>query len=141
MKKIRLRWNGIVQGACSGEEEEEEEGFLFGDGDECSGDVDPDPDPDPDDSEDRMDRSRLLAVVEAARNRTLPPVPKGWKQTIDPYTDEVFYTNSINGARVIHLHHILNEFKDINYKCLLFEVFFEVLCYFMFIKFNCITFN
>jgi len=44
-------------------------------------------------------RSRLHAVAEAARNRTLPPVPAGWNESIDPYTEEVFYTSSATGAR------------------------------------------
>ena len=39
-------------------------------------------------------------VVEAARNRALPPVPPGYTQTIDPETDDVFYTHPITGARV-----------------------------------------
>ena len=48
-------------------------------------------------------RSRLL---EAARNRTLPPVPAGWNESIDPCTEEVFYTNSVTGARVILFCHL-----------------------------------
>lgn len=42
----------------------------------------------------------MEAVVEAARNRTLPPVPPGWTESIDPYTEEVVYVNSRTGARV-----------------------------------------
>ena len=41
-------------------------------------------------------------VVEAARNRALPPVPPGYTQTIDPETDDVFYTHPTTGARVTH---------------------------------------
>ena len=38
--------------------------------------------------------------MEAARNRALPPVPPGWIESIDPYTDQVVYTNALTGARV-----------------------------------------
>ena len=41
-------------------------------------------------------------VVEAARNRALPPVPPGYTQTIDPETDDVFYTHPYTKARVSH---------------------------------------
>lgn len=48
----------------------------------------------------RSQLAAMVAVVEAARNHALPPVPPGWKESIDPYSDEVFYTNIYTGARV-----------------------------------------
>ena len=33
-------------------------------------------------------------------NRPLLPVPPGWIDSVDPYTEEVFYINSLNGERV-----------------------------------------
>ncbi len=48
-------------------------------------------------------QSRLVseAIMEAhAKNHTLLNVPRGWIESIDPSTDEVFYTNSHTGAKV-----------------------------------------
>ena len=49
------------------------------------------------------DQSRLVseAIKEAhAKNHTLLSVPRGWIESVDPSTDEVFYTNSHTGAKV-----------------------------------------
>lgn len=48
----------------------------------------------------RSQVAAIEAVVEAARNRALPPVPPGWIESIDPYTEEVVYTNTLTGAKV-----------------------------------------
>ncbi|XP_046652205.1 rho GTPase-activating protein 12-like isoform X3 [Daphnia pulicaria] len=68
----------------------------FNDGDQLSSSVDSH------NSSTTNHQSRLVseAIKEAhAKNHTLLSVPRGWIESVDPSTDEVFYTNSHTGAK------------------------------------------